>query len=36
MKGFWLTEEELKALHIAHRAERNRNAVYKIKLQAHF
>ncbi|WP_038289536.1 hypothetical protein, partial [Zooshikella ganghwensis] len=30
MKGFWLTEEELKALRIAHRAERNRHAAYKI------
>ena len=30
MKDFWLTEEELKELRIAHRAERNRNAAYKI------
>lgn len=30
MKDFWLTEKELKALRIAHRAERNRNAAYKI------
>jgi transposase len=30
MKDFWLTNEELKELRIAHRAERNRNAAYKI------
>lgn len=30
MKDFWLTKEELKELRIAHRAERNRNAAYKI------
>lgn len=30
MKHFWLTTEELTELRIAHRAERNRNAAYKI------
>ena len=30
MKDFWLTSEELKELRTAHRAERNRNAAYKI------
>ena len=30
MKDFWLTNEELKELRTAHRAERNRNAAYKI------
>ena len=30
MKDFWLTNEELKELRAAHRAERNRNAAYKI------
>ena len=30
MKDFWLTEEEHKELRIAHKAERNRQAAYKI------
>ncbi len=30
MKNFWLTEEQLLELRKAHRAERNRNAAYKI------
>lgn len=30
MKDFWLTDEELAELRVAHRAERNRNAAYKI------
>ena len=30
MRDFWLTEAELKELRLAHRAERNRNAAYKI------
>lgn len=30
MKDFWLTNEELNELRTAHRAERNRNAAYKI------
>lgn len=30
MKDFWLTEEELTVLRSAHKAERNRHAVYKI------
>ena len=30
MKGFRLTKEELEELRIAHKAERNRNAAYKI------
>ena len=30
MNNFWLTEDELKDLRAAHRAERNRKAAYKI------
>ncbi len=30
MKKFWLTDEQIAELRIAHRAERNRNAAYKI------
>jgi transposase len=30
MKNFWLTDDELKALRLAHRTERNRSSAYKI------